>query len=548
VVIFPDEPVISAPADVCAGTAFTLPSVTAVAGFTVQYSINGGAYTASPVIPTAAGTYTVKARYVLTSACGGTAAGAAAPAGCLESNTVNAVVDPVPTATPTTQLYTCDGTGLLTATGITSGATVSWQYVSGPANPTGTTTSNPLLVTFTSAGTANYNLLVSRGACNNINVGSASLVLPATSSVNIASTASCGYCVVTDGNTRSFFNSSGQIIARIQDDGLVTPTQLGLTEVCVRMDGTVQSILDNLGYQQPYLQRQWTVDPATSTNAIVTLYFTNAELTALQSAANPTRYQFSGYGLWVSKYAGGGGGTFTPPCTGGTPGCGQVTAEYVPASFSAYGSNHQVEFSVSNFSTFYIHPALFPFTPLPVELVSFIGWNQGSVNRLQWKTASEQNTEKFEVMKSTNGTDWEKIGEKIAAGNSTQPLTYDFTDNLPVTGNNYYKLKIVDFDGTIAYSNIINIQLADAVVDNFVNVYPNPTDGLLNVEIQATADYNTRLSVYDVLGKVVFEDAKDILKGLNTLQFNFATLAKGTYIIRFADGAGKVHTTKFVKD
>ena len=99
------------------GTPFVLPTVTAVSGFTVQYSINGGTYSVSPVIPTAAATYTVKARYVLTNACGSTAANTVGTGACTESNTVNAVISPLPIATPTTQLYTCNNSALLLATG-----------------------------------------------------------------------------------------------------------------------------------------------------------------------------------------------------------------------------------------------------------------------------------------------------------------------------------------------------------------------------------------------------------------------------------------------
>lgn len=466
-----------------------------------------------------------------------------------DTNFVSWIVSPLPSATPNLDfLSTCDNSARISASSISSGATVSWNRTSGTGTPA-TSTDNPLTVNgLTQGATTVYNLLVSNAGCSNISAGSVNIVVPTNNASNIASTNSCGYCVVTDGNVRSFYNNAGEIIARIEDDPLVSPAQLNLTEVCVGLDGSVQTILDNLGNQQPYLPRKWSISPAANTSARVTLYFTNAELLALQSAASSTVYQFSGYDLWVSKYAGGGNGSFTPPCTGGAPGCGQVTAVNVPASFSAYGSNHRVEFVVSSFSTFYVHPALFPSAPLPVELLSFTGWNQGSVNRLQWKTASEQNTEVFEVQKSSDGVNWTTIGERAAAGNSTQPLTYDFTDNLPVLGNNYYRLKIIDFDGTFNFSNIINIQLNDVVQNNFTGIYPNPTGGQLNVDIQSTALTNTVVRAFDVLGKVIFSQDATLVKGMNTLRLDFSHLASGTYILQFVDVEGKSHTAKFVKD
>ncbi|MEZ5025049.1 MAG: T9SS type A sorting domain-containing protein [Chitinophagales bacterium] len=538
VATFPTPPTITAPANVCVGSAFTLPSVPAVSGFTVVYSIDGGAWSASPTIPTTVGTHTVRASYTINATCGATAAGTLSI--CAASNTVNAVVDPEPTATANYVLYTCDRTAQLTATGITPGATVSWQYVSGPTNPTGTTSSNPLLVTFSTAGTGVYNLLVSHGACSNINVDNVNMVMPTTSSTTLATTASCGYCVVTDGQTRSFYNSSGELIATIQDDPLVTPAALDESEVCVRMDATVQSITDNYGLQQPYLQRQWTVHPTTSTNAFITLYFTNAELVALQTAANSTPYQFSGYALNVTKYPGGSGGTFTAP---GSPG-----GVHLPATFSAYGANHRVQVETNTFSTLYIHPSLFPFSVLPVELISFSGWNEGVVNKLNWTTASEKNTLRFEIEKSTNNAAWTYIGEKAAAGNSNAELQYDFTDNNPLVGNNYYRLKIFDIDGSFKYSNVINVPVSEVVANTFGNIYPNPTGGTLNVEIQATHAFDTKLLAYDVLGKQIFEQDAALVKGVNTLKLDFTSLAKGTYLLQFVDDAGNKHISKFVKN
>src|SRR6185369_9240280 len=78
VVIFPAAPVLAAPANTCA-SAFTLPTVTAVTGFNVEFSVDGGTYSSSPTIPTAPGCHTIQARYILGAACGNTTAAAAGP-------------------------------------------------------------------------------------------------------------------------------------------------------------------------------------------------------------------------------------------------------------------------------------------------------------------------------------------------------------------------------------------------------------------------------------------------------------------------------------
>jgi hypothetical protein len=362
----------------------------------------------------------------------------------------------------------------------------------------------------------------------------------------------CATCSVRDGNTYSFYDNAGKIVATIQD--LNAPSsELGLTEVCVgydynagvaavtKADVDAKKVLTDLGDWQPYLPRSWTVKPTLATNSIVTLYFTNDELNALVQSAAGSRYAFAGYQLAVTKYPNGSGnGSFIAPKSAG--------GENVPCIFGSYNGGHKVAFNINTFSTFYVHPQFYPFAPLPVELVSFIGWNENNINKLQWVTASELNSDKFEIEKSTVSGVWNTIGDVRAAGNSNIKLTYNFTDNNPVVGDNYYRLKMIDIDGTFKYSNTINIPISEAITNGFAGVYPNPTGGELNVDIQSVGLYDTYVSVYDVLGKTIFEKPVTIVRGMNKLQFNFNQLAKGTYILRFADAQGKLHTAKFVKD
>jgi hypothetical protein len=464
------------------------------------------------------------------------------PSACYGSNTVTVNVSKIPTATfdPVTQ-FVCDGTAQLSVSALTPPtSTLTWSPFSG-SGTIASPSSNPVLVSGLTAGTNIFELKATNGQCINKSIGKDTVITPTVNPTSISTTTACNLCVFTDGSTKTFYNSTdGKIIATIQDDAAVTPDKLDETEICVRFDGSVQTVLDNLGNIQPYLQRQWTIHPAAGTRAKVTLYFTNAELTALQAAANPGRYQFSGYStLGITKYSGGQQGTFIAPASAG--------GVSFPAVFSAYGSDHKVEFTIDSFSTFYLHPQLFPVAALPVELVAFTGWNDGSVNQLQWKTASEKNTLKFVIEKSLDGASFTSIGEKAAAGNSTVLLTYNFTDNEPVVGNNYYRLKIIDIDGQFKYSDIINIPVSSVVISSFTRVYPNPTSGKLNVEIQSASLSKTKLIVFDVVGKKMLEKETELVKGLNTISFDFSAYAEGTYVLQFLDASGKSHTTKFIK-
>jgi len=84
---------------------------------------------------------------------------------------------------------------------------------------------------------------------------------------------------------------------------------------------------------------------------------------------------------------------------------------------------------------------------LPVELLYFEGKKAGNSNYLEWVTATEHNSSHFIVEKSDDGFNWDKIGQILSAGNSTQEIHYDLTDNNVLPIYNYYRLKQFDIDG-----------------------------------------------------------------------------------------------------
>ena len=86
---------------------------------------------------------------------------------------------------------------------------------------------------------------------------------------------------------------------------------------------------------------------------------------------------------------------------------------------------------------------------LPVELSSFTASENAGKSQLEWTTLTETNNRGFQVERSANGSEWMKIGfvfSKASEGNSTQKLQYSYTDNNPLHGDNYYRLKQYDLD------------------------------------------------------------------------------------------------------
>lgn len=96
--------------------------------------------------------------------------------------------------------------------------------------------------------------------------------------------------------------------------------------------------------------------------------------------------------------------------------------------------------------------------PLPVELAEFRGRAQGKNVLLDWTTASEEATQRFEVQRQDVRGNFAAIGTVIAEGNSVTSRNYDFTDTAPQAGTNTYRLRIIDQDGSETFSNLVIVE------------------------------------------------------------------------------------------
>ncbi len=137
-------------------------------------------------------------------------------------------------------------------------------------------------------------------------------------------------------------------------------------------------------------------------------------------------------------------------------------------------------------------------TPLPIELFNFYLENLSNRIVINWQTLSEHNNAYFEIQKSANAKDFEKIGTVEAAGNSAELLMYSFVD-VEKNGVVYYRLKQVDFDGNYTYSQILSSENATKTV-----FYPNPSNGSINLSI---SNENSTVSIVNSMGNVVYRES-----------------------------------------
>jgi hypothetical protein len=166
--------------------------------------------------------------------------------------------------------------------------------------------------------------------------------------------------------------------------------------------------------------------------------------------------------------------------------------------------------------------------PFPVKLISFTGELKRYGAELKWITQNEINSDKFEIQRSRNGIEYNAIGAVQAKGNSSGEVSYGFIDADIKPGTNYYRLKMVDRDGSYEYSSIVILK-ADKQTD-VLSIYPNP---VANELIIGSSGKNT-LNLVDGNGKVVRR--LQVNPGNN--RFDVSSLSNGVYyVIDQATGA-----------
>lgn len=170
--------------------------------------------------------------------------------------------------------------------------------------------------------------------------------------------------------------------------------------------------------------------------------------------------------------------------------------------------------------------------PLPVELVSFTAELRNGQVELNWATAQEKSNLGFDIERSQDGKDFQKIGFVEGSGNTTSRREYKHTDVAPLMGTTYYRLKQLDTDGKHHYSVMAAVFNGDKMS---VTVYPNPVTDVLRVSL-GTASADAKVVVTDLMGRTVLQGK---LNADNT--FSVASLKPGNYIVTVTNGGAKTN-------
>ena len=172
---------------------------------------------------------------------------------------------------------------------------------------------------------------------------------------------------------------------------------------------------------------------------------------------------------------------------------------------------------------------------LPVELVYFRAAPTFDNIKLEWLTSAEINNNGFNIEHSVDGIKWQMLGFINGVGNSISQNNYSFIHDFPENGINYYRLNQIDFDGRSTFSNAISVY-HNIDSNSISEFFPNPSKkGIVNLNFVSQNNGIIHISVFDVTGKFLLSQSRQISSGVNNLEFNLSNLSKGIFMIRIKD-------------
>lgn len=174
-------------------------------------------------------------------------------------------------------------------------------------------------------------------------------------------------------------------------------------------------------------------------------------------------------------------------------------------------------------------------TALPVTLTDFRATKEGDIAALDWKTSMEENSSYFEVQHSLKGKDWQKVGSVKAEG---IPSSYNFSHTNPANGNNLYRLKMVDRDGTFSYSPMRSLQFD---VDLTATFAPNPVADYLKISTNTEWANVNSVKLFNMAGNPVYSSG-----AVPDKEISVRNLPDGVYVVHLSLNNGMSRSAKII--
>ena len=182
---------------------------------------------------------------------------------------------------------------------------------------------------------------------------------------------------------------------------------------------------------------------------------------------------------------------------------------------------------------------------LPVHFTYFKAKVSGTAVLLQWETTSEQDADRFEIERSEDGVHFQYLGRVASTGAINVQTTYNYTDNSPLTDDNYYRLKQVDNNGSFVYTPVRMVSLS-TLKNVTIAVYPQPAKEKVTIKLPAELDQkNVVVNIINSAGGLEKQLLGMSIRNDNAIVLTVGQLANGVYFINVHSG-NKVYVSPLV--
>lgn len=183
---------------------------------------------------------------------------------------------------------------------------------------------------------------------------------------------------------------------------------------------------------------------------------------------------------------------------------------------------------------------------IPVKLLNLdVSAGNNCHAEVKWSTSQEEQIKLYEVEYSTDGTIFTKAGFVMSNGR-TALSEYRHTAGLSASAVHYYRLKMIDTDGSYTYSPVVKLN-SKCLGVFAVTVTPNPVIDYMKISVLQPSAGNVSLTIMDATGKLIYTGFKKLNSGENIIQLDaMQNAAPGTYLLR-AENKGAIVNRKFIK-
>jgi len=165
---------------------------------------------------------------------------------------------------------------------------------------------------------------------------------------------------------------------------------------------------------------------------------------------------------------------------------------------------------------------------LPVTYRSISAKQQGEDIAVSWTVENEINIKRYEVEKSENGIDFKKVNITPAAGAGRGTVGYEWLDENPLAGNNYYRVRSIGANGKSDYSKTVVVKMAN--VFSAIDVFPNPVvNDIIGISFKNMAAGVYEMKLVNVLGQTLFTKQVNHLAGTSMEHLQPGNLVAGVY-------------------